>query len=316
MSTASSSSPSTLVNSTPPHLTATTNPPSISTPLLLKSNISHRIDLLPTTRLIAPPNTAFSPTSIIPSLNPRAYHISTHPHLQITAFDEDIKYFTQWRNGCMRQVLSIFHDHQRYAGGIPQGRGLDDLGKESHVKSERAIVEWRDLEGIAGALSYNYHLFGNFFIMFGGRDIVGNVRIWFYHEQERTAHPTLTEIQLLAYLWIHNTPPLPTTPLQPPNTIALTNNTLPSTSPVLATSPAPAHTASPISAPLRSAVPKKRKRGREAATAKTVPDDHSRWHGDGGIIMGGDEGEDEGERGVRKTEGETVTGEWVIMNRS
>ncbi|KAL8787456.1 MAG: hypothetical protein Q9213_002233 [Squamulea squamosa] len=310
MSSPNPSSPSTIDNSTPPHLIASTNHPSTSTSLLEQSNISNPIDLLPTTRLIAPPNTAFSPTSIIPSLNPRAYPISTHPHLQPTAFDEDIKYFAQWRNGCMRQMLSIFHNHQRYAGGLPQGRGLSDLGK-SDVKLERVVVEWRDLEGIAGALSYNYHLFGNFSVMFGGRDAAGNVRIWFYHE--RTAHPNLKEIHLLAYLWIRNIPPLPTTPLQPPTTIALTSNNPPTTDSIPTTLPAPAHTALPDTALLRPAVPRKRKRGREIETARTVLEEHLQWHREGGVIMGGEEGKGEGEG--RRMEGENVIGEWVLVNQ-
>ncbi|CAL8574755.1 hypothetical protein XPA_000707 [Xanthoria parietina] len=128
--------------------------------------------------------------------------------------------------------------------------------------------------------------------MFGGRDAAGNVKIYFYHQ--RTAHPTLPEIRILAYLWIRRTfTPIPTPPTTTPNP-SLTG---PATPPASNTAP-----------PHASISRKRKRRGDEE-----ISDDVTRLQGTSGGAEMGTGGLGRG----GKLEGVAVVvmGEWLCMNR-
>lgn len=113
-------------------------------------------------------------------------------------------------------------------------------------------------------------------------------------KQQRTAHPTLPEIRILAYLWIRRTfPPMPTPSTLTPNP-SLTGPATPPAS----------NTAHPYAT-------RSRKRKREQA--EEISDDVTRLQGtSGGAEMGtgglGRGGKMEGVAVV-------VMGEWLCMNR-
>lgn len=163
--------------------------------------------------------------------------------------------------------------------------------------------------------------------MFGGRDAAGNVKVYFYHvclsfsfplppsamhhtqpqrtnkhahintptKQQRTAHPTLPEIRILAYLWIRRT---------------FTHIPTPFTSTPSPSFTGPATPPASNTAPPHATISRKRKRGRDGE----ISDDVTRLQGQpvgaemgtGGLLRRG--GKVEGVAVI-------VMGEWLCVDR-